>query len=61
MRDDGPLNVRAELVSEENMTVTLDLPCLEVGGGAGHNENLLRITESGYELLNEPREPLIVV
>jgi Xaa-Pro aminopeptidase len=61
MRDDVPFNVRSELVLEENMTVTLDLPYLEVGEGAGHNEDLLRITKTGFELLNDPREPLFVV
>jgi Xaa-Pro aminopeptidase len=50
-----------DLVLQENMTVTLDLPYVEVGEGAGHNEDLLRITKTGYEILNDPREPLIVV
>jgi hypothetical protein len=31
------------------------------GSGAGHNEDLLRITKSGVELMNDPQEPLIVV
>ena len=60
-RDDVPFAVREDLVLRENMTVTLDLPYLEVGEGAGHNEDLLRITKTGFELLNDPKEPLIVV
>jgi Xaa-Pro aminopeptidase len=60
-RFDVPFGVRDELVLKENMTVTLDLPYLEVGQGAGHNEDLLRITKNGYELLNDPKDPLIVV
>ena len=43
------------------MTVTLDLPYIEIGWGAGHNEDLLRITKTGYEILNDPGEPLVVV
>jgi Xaa-Pro aminopeptidase len=60
-RTDVPFAVREELTLQENMTITLDLPYVEVGEGAGHNEDLLRITKTGYEILNDPREPLIVV
>lgn len=60
-RLDVPFDVGDDLVLQENMTVTLDLPFLEVGEGAGHNEDLLRITKTGYEILNDPREPLIIV
>jgi Xaa-Pro aminopeptidase len=60
-RNDVPFSVREELVLQENMTITLDLPYIEVGEGAGHNEDLLRITKTGFELLNDPREPLIVI
>lgn len=60
-RGDVPFAVRDDLVLRENMTVTLDLPYLEVGEGAGHNEDLLRITRTGFELLNDPKDPLIVV
>jgi Xaa-Pro aminopeptidase len=48
-------------VLAENMTVTLDLPYVEVGWGAGHNEDLLRITKTGYEILNDPAEPMVIV
>jgi hypothetical protein len=32
-----------------------------IGAGAGDNEGLLRITQSGVELMNDPQEPLTVV
>ena len=60
-RYDVPFAVRDDLVLGENMTVTLDLPYVEIGWGAGHNEDLLRITKTGYEILNDPRDPLLVV
>jgi hypothetical protein len=53
-RDRLPFKVRDDHVLAENMTITLDLPYLEVGEGAGHDEDLLRITRNGYELLNDP-------
>jgi Xaa-Pro aminopeptidase len=58
---DVPFASYIDHVLAENMTVTLDLPYLEIGGGAGHNEDLLRITSTGYELLNDPKEPLVIV
>ena len=60
-RLDVPFAVRGDLVLEENMTVTLDLPYIEIGWGGGHNEDMLRITRNGYELMNDPGEPLVVV
>jgi Xaa-Pro aminopeptidase len=60
-RERLPFKVRDDHVLAENMVVTLDLPYIEVGEGAGHNEDLLRITRNGYELLNDPAEPLVVV
>jgi Xaa-Pro aminopeptidase len=59
-RSDVPYRVRGDMVLEKNMCVTLDLPFLEVGWGAGHNEDLLLITDNGYELMNAPDEPLVV-
>jgi Xaa-Pro aminopeptidase len=43
------------------MTITVDLPYIEAGWGAGHNEDLLLITETGFELLNTEEDPLVVV
>jgi len=60
-RLDVPFRAREDLVLAENMTVTLDLPYLEVGEGAGHNEDLLRITKTGYEILNDPGDALVMV
>jgi Xaa-Pro aminopeptidase len=60
-RFDVPFKAAANHVLEENMTVTLDLPYLEVGSVAGHNEDLLRITKTGFELLNDPGEPMVIV
>ncbi len=60
-RTDTPYAVRADLVLAENMAVTLDLPYLQVGQGGGHNEDMLRITKAGYEILNDPKDPLVVV
>jgi Xaa-Pro aminopeptidase len=60
-RLDVPFAVRGDLVLEENMTVTLDLPYIEIGWGGGHNEDMLRITRNGYELMNDPGSALVVV
>ena len=43
------------------MVLTVDLPYLEVGWGSGHNEDLFRVTATGYEPLNSERDPLIVL
>ncbi len=56
-----PFYVRQDMVVEQDMVVTLDLPFMEIGWGAGHNEDLLHITATGYELMNSADEPLIVV
>lgn len=48
-------------VLEENMVLTVDLPYLEVGYGCGHNEDLFRVTKTGYEPLNTEEDPFIVL
>jgi Xaa-Pro aminopeptidase len=60
-RADVSYRVQEDLLLEPGICVTLDLPFLEIGWGAGHNEDLLLITPNGYELLNDPGEPLVVV
>lgn len=60
-RDGYPFGVKDDLALEENMTITIDLPYIEVGWGAGHNEDLIRITKTGYEALNTEEEPLVVI
>ena len=41
------------------MTITIDLPYIEVGFGAGHNEDLVLITQTGYELMHREEPSLI--
>ena len=60
-RSDVFYRVPEDLTLQEGMCVTLDLPFLEIGWGAGHNEDMLLVTATGYELLNDPKEPLVVV
>lgn len=60
-RLDSPYPMREDFILEKGMVLTLDLPWMEVGGSAGHNEDMILVTETGYELLNDPSEPLIVV
>jgi Xaa-Pro dipeptidase len=48
-------------VLEENMVLTVDLPYLEVGWGSGHNEDLFRVTATGYEPLNTEKDPFIIL
>jgi Xaa-Pro aminopeptidase len=50
-----------DMVLGADMTVTLDLPYLELGWGAGHNEDMLRVTATGYEVLNDESDPMVVV
>ena len=60
-RDDVPYPVAPDIELAPGMTITIDLPYIEVGWGAGHNEDLILITETGYEILNTEEEPLVVV
>ena len=54
-------NTPIQHVLEENMVLTIDLPYIEVGWGGGHNEDLFRVTRTGYEALNPESDPLVVV
>jgi Xaa-Pro aminopeptidase len=56
-----PFEAAKDLVLEENMTVTLDLPYLQLGWGAGHNEDMLLVTSNGYKVLNDESDPLVIV
>ncbi len=60
-RFDSPYGPRLDYALQPNMTLTLDLPFMEIGWGAGHNEDMIRITATGLEFLNDTGEPLIVV
>lgn len=59
-RDDVPYPVAPDIELQPGMTITIDLPYIEVGWGAGHNEDLILITETGYETLHTDEEPLVV-
>lgn len=65
--DDNPFRLaevgidRFDHVLEENMVLTVDLPYLEVGYGCGHNEDLFRVTATGYEPLNTEEDPFIIL
>ncbi len=60
-RDDSPWKSGEDLALEAGMVITVDLPYIDLGFGAGHNEDLLLITADGYELLHEESDNLIVV
>lgn len=61
LRTDVFFNAPTDHVLEENMVITLDLPHIHVGWGAGHNEDLIRITKTGFEPLTDLSDPLVVV
>lgn len=60
-RDDTPWQVGEDLELKKGMVITVDLPFIEVGFGAGHNEDLLLITEDGYEPMHSEEQPLVIV
>jgi Xaa-Pro dipeptidase len=60
-RLEGPFSPPVDHVLEENMVLTVDLPYIEVGWGAGHNEDLIRVTKTGFEFFNTLSDPLEVV
>lgn len=59
--DGLPFSVKEDLTLTENMTITIDLPYLEIGWGAGHNEDMIRVAKDGFEFLNTDETPLVVV
>ncbi len=58
---DALFRIREDIVLEAGMTLTIDLPYIEIGFGAGHNEDLILITDDGYEPLHEEDGPLLIV
>ncbi len=60
-RDNVPFLVKDDLVLEENMTLTVDFPCLELGWGNCHLEDLVRITKDGVEPLATIDDPLVII
>jgi Xaa-Pro aminopeptidase len=59
--DKNPWRGGEDLVLKKDMVITVDLPFIEVGFGAGHNEDLLLITETGYEVMHSEEQPLVIV
>ena len=60
-RDGLPFVVGDDLTFEENMTLTVDVPSMEVGWGGAHLENLIVITKDGFEPLATMDDPLVVI
>lgn len=60
-RDGLPFVVADDLVLEENMTLTVDLPTSLLGWGAIHFEDLLVVTKQGLEPLATADGPLVQV
>ncbi|MCH8015082.1 MAG: aminopeptidase P family protein [Acidobacteria bacterium] len=59
-RDDVPYPIAPDIELKPGMTITIDLPYIEVGWGAGHNEDLILITQTGYQALHTEEDPLVV-
>lgn len=60
-RDNLAFQVKDDLMLQENMTLTVDFPSLEMGWGNCHLEDLVRISKDGVEALATIDSPLIVV
>ncbi len=60
-RDGLPFVVGDDLTFQENMTLTIDLPQVEIGWGATHLEDLILITKDGFEPLATMDDPLVVI
>ncbi len=61
-RDDLPFVVSDDHVFQENMTLTIDLPNVEIGWGATHLEDLVLVTKDGFEPLGDMSlDPLVVL
>ena len=60
-RDGLPFVVSDDLTFQENMTLTIDLPQVEIGWGATHLEDLILITHGGFEPLGTMDDALLVL
>ena len=60
-RDGLPFMVSDDLTFQENMTLTIDMPSLEVGWGGAHLEDLIVVTGDGFEPLATMDDPLVVL
>ena len=60
-RDGLPFMVSDDLTFQENMTLTIDMPSLEIGWGGAHLEDLIVVTKDGFEPLATMDDPLVVI
>lgn len=60
-RDGLPFVVPDDLTLEENMTMTIDLPTIQLGFGSIHCEDLIVVTKDGVEPLATADGPLIML
>ena len=60
-RMDVPFGGPYDHVLEENIVLTIDLANVEIGWGAGHHEDLFRVTKTGLEYMAPPGDPLVIV
>ena len=60
-RDGLPFMVADDLTFRENMTLTIDMPSLEIGWGGAHLEDLIVVTKDGFEPLATMDDPLVVI
>lgn len=60
-RDDSPWRTGEDLTLKVGMVITVDLPYIDLGFGAGHNEDLVLITDDGFEALHDQPDNLVIV
>ena len=60
-RMDIPFGGPYDHALEENMVLTIDLANVEIGWGAGHHEDLFRVTKTGFEYMAPPGDPLVII
>lgn len=60
-RDGLPFMVSDDLTFQENMTLTIDMPSVEIGWGAAHLEDLIVVTRDGFEPLATMDDPLVIL
>ena len=60
-RLDIPFGGPYDHVLEENTVLTIDLANVEIGWGAGHHEDLFRVTKTGFEYMAPPGDLLVIV
>lgn len=58
---DLPPGLKPDRILEENMTINVDLPHIEIGWGAVHLEDTVRVTKNGCEPLTSMQTDLRVI